>query len=239
MSDQPPRIFISYAQESGTHSQWVLELASKLRGDGLDARIDQYEQFPPEGWRAWMTEQIERANWVLIICTNEYKRRFDNNATGDCGRGVRWESQHITQALYEDKFQNTRFVPVLPPAADKQFIPVPLRDYPNFRLYDAYEALYRLLTDQPATPAPVLGDIRRLPPLSVPEVDAPTGGEATPSRPASLQAIYNPYPGLAAFKPEGRKFFFGRDDETACALERLMRARLSVSSAARALASPP
>lgn len=31
-----------------------------------------------------------------------------------------WESQHITPALYDDRFSNKRFVPVLPPAGDER-----------------------------------------------------------------------------------------------------------------------
>ncbi|MCI0354997.1 MAG: SUMF1/EgtB/PvdO family nonheme iron enzyme [Acidobacteria bacterium] len=215
MTEQPPRVFISYAQESDAHARWVLGLAARLRKDGLDAWIDQYEQFPPKGWRPWMTEQIERAHWVLVICTEDYKKRFDGNAPASVGRGVRWESQHITQELYDRKFHNTRFVPVLPPAGDEHCIPIPLKDYQKFRLDDEYEALYRLLTAQPSTPAPVLGKIRHLPPLSVPEVI-----DAEPPR------IPNPYPGLAAFTPEGRRFFFGRDEDTAKAVKRLLQTRL-------------
>jgi hypothetical protein len=58
-----------------------------------------------------MSEQIEQADWVLVVCTDEYRQRFDGNAPPGSGRGVRWESQHITQALYDDKFSNKRFIP--------------------------------------------------------------------------------------------------------------------------------
>jgi hypothetical protein len=115
-----------------------------------------------------MNEQIEQAEWVLVVCTDEYKRRFDGNTPAGSGRGVRWESQHITQALYDEKFSNRRFVPLLPPGGDEACIPFVLKDYRNFRLDEEYEALYRLLTDQPATPAPDLGEIRHLPPLPPP-----------------------------------------------------------------------
>jgi len=217
MTPDSPRVFISYAQESDAHAAWVLALASRLRGDGLDAWIDQYDQFPPNGWRLWMTEQIERATWVLVVCTQEYQRRFDGNAPPNVGRGVRWESQHITQQLYDAKFANKRYVPVLPPGGDERFIPLPLKDYRTFRLDGEYEALYRLLTDQPATPAPALGQIRRLPPLSIPE---------SPAAPPGPQPIANPYPGLAAFTPENHRFFFGRDEDTARVVRKLAQTRL-------------
>ena len=229
MTTDPPRVFISYAQvpgpdnEPGPQSQWVLELANKLRADGVDAVIDRYFDWLQDGWRRWMTEQIEQAKWVLVICTAEYLERFDGDAPADIGRGVRWESQHITQELYDHKFRNKRFVPVLPPGGDDRLVPVPLKDYKRFRLDDEYEALYRLLTDQPATPAPVLGQIRRLPPLPLPQARKPTSlsGSAAPP-----QAIANPYPGLAAFKPEDHRFFFGRDEDTARIIQKLGETRL-------------
>jgi hypothetical protein len=47
----PPRVFISYSHDSDKHRDRVLELADRLRADGVDAMIDQYIQSPPEGWR--------------------------------------------------------------------------------------------------------------------------------------------------------------------------------------------
>ncbi|MCM8663059.1 SUMF1/EgtB/PvdO family nonheme iron enzyme [Accumulibacter sp.] len=218
MIDHPPRVFISYAQESDAHSAWVLALARRLRDDGVEAVIDRYAAWPEKGWRPWMSEQIEQGDWVLVVCTDEYRRRFDGNAPPASGRGVRWESQHMTQALYDDKFSNKRFVPVLPPSGDERHIPLPLKDYRNFRLDNDYEALYRLLTDQPATPAPALGKIRRLPPLEVPDV--PQGTSPPPAPP-----LINPYPGLAAFKPEERRFFFGRQADSDRVIQRLEQTR--------------
>ncbi|SBT04891.1 hypothetical protein ACCAA_20020 [Candidatus Accumulibacter aalborgensis] len=111
MIDHPPRVFISYAQESGSHSAWVLALAHRLRQDGVDAVIDRYFPWVEKGWRPWMTAQIEQSDWVLVVCTQEYRQRFDGNAPAGSGRGVRWESQHITQALYDDKFSNKQSSP--------------------------------------------------------------------------------------------------------------------------------
>lgn len=51
MIDHPPRVFISYSQESDTHSAWVLALANKLRDGGVDAVIDQYFLWVEKGWR--------------------------------------------------------------------------------------------------------------------------------------------------------------------------------------------
>ncbi|WP_169071986.1 nSTAND1 domain-containing NTPase [Candidatus Accumulibacter contiguus] len=222
MIDHPPRVFISYAQESESHSAWVLALAHRLRHNGVDAVIDRYFPWVEKGWRLWMSEQIEQADWVLVVCTEEYRQRFDGNAPPGCGRGVRWESQHITQALYDDKLSNKQFIPVLPPAGDEHCIPLPLKDFRKFQLDAHYDDLYRLLTEQPETPVPALGKIRYLPPLSVP---APAPPATPPDAATAPPLIANPYPGLAAFKPEECSFFFGREADTARVLERLETSR--------------
>ncbi len=62
--DHLPRVFISYAHESESHSAWVLALAHRLRQDGVDAIIDRYFTGLEKGWRPWMSEPIEQADWV-------------------------------------------------------------------------------------------------------------------------------------------------------------------------------
>jgi len=36
--------------DSDEHCDKVLALALQLRRDGIDARLDQFEQSPPQGW---------------------------------------------------------------------------------------------------------------------------------------------------------------------------------------------
>ncbi|MHC4355693.1 MAG: SEFIR domain-containing protein, partial [Planctomycetota bacterium] len=49
-----PVVFISYSQDSDAHMDKVLALANKLRAEGIDAVLDQYEVSPAEGWPKWM-----------------------------------------------------------------------------------------------------------------------------------------------------------------------------------------
>ena len=44
----PPSVFISYSHDTEQHVDAVLWLANKLRSDGIDASIDQYEESPPK-----------------------------------------------------------------------------------------------------------------------------------------------------------------------------------------------
>jgi hypothetical protein len=47
-----PRAFVSYSHDSDEHCDKVLALALQLRRDGIDARLDQFEQSPPQGCRS-------------------------------------------------------------------------------------------------------------------------------------------------------------------------------------------
>ena len=44
-----PKVFISYSHDSKEHAERVLSLSDRLRRDGVDSQIDQYELSPPEG----------------------------------------------------------------------------------------------------------------------------------------------------------------------------------------------
>jgi len=44
-----PSVFISYSHDSPAHRDSVVALSDRLRADGVECRIDQYEESPPEG----------------------------------------------------------------------------------------------------------------------------------------------------------------------------------------------
>jgi hypothetical protein len=69
---EAPKVFISYSHDSPDHADRVLELSGRLRQDGIDCHIDQYEVSPPEGWPRWMVNKVEWANFVLVVCTETY-----------------------------------------------------------------------------------------------------------------------------------------------------------------------
>ncbi len=72
-----PKIFISYSHDSDEHRDFVRAISDRMRGEGLDCQIDQYiNGFPPEGWQHWMEKQIELADFVLLVCTPNYLKRY-------------------------------------------------------------------------------------------------------------------------------------------------------------------
>jgi hypothetical protein len=82
--------FISYSHDTAAHSQRVLELANVLRSHGVDVELDRYHVRPPQGWPRWCEEQLrpDKADFVLVICTDIYRQRVEGRTAADEGRGV-------------------------------------------------------------------------------------------------------------------------------------------------------
>lgn len=161
-------IFISYSHDSEPHREIVLQLAQQLRGWGLNVMLDRFVTVPPEGWPRWMVAQVEAADFVLVVCTALFCRRFEGRETPGKGKGATFEGLLATQLLYDANTINKKFVPVILADGDEAHVPTVFRPYTRYNLPDQFEALYRHLTDQPEIlPAP-LGPRKVLPPRSNP-----------------------------------------------------------------------
>ncbi len=161
------RVFISYSHDSATHIDHVLELSDRLRGDGVDCWIDQYEESPREGWPKWMLNQIQQADIVIAICTENYKARFEGTAKPGIGKGVKWEGAIVTQQMYERETDGEKTIPVVFADDDVAHIPLVLCSFTHYSYIEngeGYEKLYRRLTSQHDVPAPRLGAVKDLPP---------------------------------------------------------------------------
>ena len=185
-----PSAFISYSHDSAEHAARVLDLADALCDGGIDVILDRYvHPAPAEGWPRWMERNLDAAQFVLMVCTATYRRRVMGKEEPGEGTGVRWEGTLIYNRIAYGEPGGIRFIPILLPGAEPTHIPDPVRGHNHFRLatFDltdpGYEALYRHLTDQPATLRPGLGSIQNLPPKprpqAVPGPLPPSGGATT------------------------------------------------------------
>ncbi len=176
----PPKVFISYSHDSSEHKGRVRDLSDRLRQEGIDSNVDHYEQSPPEGWPRWMERQIDEADFVLVVCTETYERRYRGAEDPRRGLGGSWEGAIVTQHLYEAQANNTRFIPVLFSSSDETHVPFVLRGTTRYRVdtKDGYVRLYRHLTAQPEVRRPELGNRCVLPPLESEPGSATTEDEA-------------------------------------------------------------
>jgi hypothetical protein len=161
----PPKVFISYSHDSEEHEDRVLALSNRLRQDGFDARIDQYEVSPPEGWPVWMVRQVRESDFVLAICTETYLKRAERREEPGKGHGVILESVLTYQQIYDAGSKNVKFIPVLLQGGERSHIPDPLKPTTFYRCTtdEEYEQLYRRLTNQYEIDKPALGKLRPLP----------------------------------------------------------------------------
>lgn len=159
------RVFISYSHDSNDHADRVLTLADRLRAEGVEVAMDQYEVSPPEGWPSWMERQVRESDFVLVVCTDVYLRRAERREEPGVGHGVTFESTLSLQHLYDAGMRNTRFIPVVFKDRDTAYIPAPLLGATRYNIgtEKGYQGLYRHLTGQAETAAPSVGKLRQLP----------------------------------------------------------------------------
>jgi hypothetical protein len=164
------RTFITYAQENEEFKSRILLLADRLRSDGVDVRIDQYEPHPPQGWPRWMEDQFLHADKIIVVPSKKYLDRY-SQVDGE-GSGARFEAAILRSLLQKNGVSFERIAVATLAHDDHAYIPDLLHGCSRYGLSDNqnYEALYRWLTEQPAVSAPELGKIRRLPPKPRPKV---------------------------------------------------------------------
>ena len=225
-------IFISYSWDSEEHIKAVLALSNRLRADGIDCVLDQYEVSPPEGWPRWMDRRIASASLVIVICTETYLNRVTGKEIPEKGLGVKWEGNLIYQHLYNQGADNRKFIPVLLRDVDQSFIPVPLQGASFFSLQsdEGYQRLYGRILGRPQAEKPPLGERKAMPkkevktdfvtfienPIDIPLWDkakwratAFVGWEGSP--PALGIAFLNPNPAEEIFK-QWRQRYGARDE---------------------------
>ncbi|WP_343585525.1 toll/interleukin-1 receptor domain-containing protein [Flavobacterium sp.] len=102
-------VFISYSWDNAEHKEWVLKLANYLiEKAGCNVLLDQFDLAAGKELTHFMENSLEKADKVIIILTEEYKKRADSR-TGGTG----FEYSLISQGLYDLQSNNDKFIPVL------------------------------------------------------------------------------------------------------------------------------
>jgi len=116
-----PKVFISYSYDSILHEEWVLDLAEKLRSNGVDTLLDKWALHPGDSITQFMEQGISDCDFVLIICTENYKTKSDSRAGG-----VGYEESIISSDLLSSKNQR-KYVPILKSKEPNASIPIALK----------------------------------------------------------------------------------------------------------------
>lgn len=102
-----PTAFASYSWDDDAHKLWVANLATRLRADGVDVRLDQWHAVPGDQLPHFMEREIRDNYYVVVICTPHYKKKSDSRSGG-----VGYEGDVMTAEVFT-KRNDRKFIPVL------------------------------------------------------------------------------------------------------------------------------
>lgn len=102
-----PKVFLSYSHDSLEHKKWVLDLATRLRSNGVESVIDQWALGPGDDLPHFMEQNLATADRVLMICTESYVQKA-NTGTG----GVGYEKMIVTADLLR-RIDSNKIIPLI------------------------------------------------------------------------------------------------------------------------------
>lgn len=101
------RTFVSYSWDDDSHKDWVAELATNLRKNGIETILDQWHAIPGDQLPEFMEKEIRENDFVLIVCTPNYRLRSDERIGG-----VGYEGDIMTAEVHTQR-NHRKFIPIL------------------------------------------------------------------------------------------------------------------------------
>jgi hypothetical protein len=160
-SSQHPAAFISYSWSSPEHEDFVVSLATRLRENGIDVRLDKWDLKEGQDKYAFMESMVTDSaiSKVLVICDAKYMAKADGRVGG-----VGTESQIISAEIY-GKVKQDKFLPIVVEYDDAANPCLPT--FMASRIYidlsnddvfgDGFDQLLRAIYDKPRYKRPGLG----------------------------------------------------------------------------------
>ena len=102
-----PKAFISYSWDDTAHSEWVEQLATRLRSNGVAVTLDQWHAEPADQIPAFMERAVRENDFVISICTPRFKAKSDER-----DGGVGYEGDIMTAHVFAGG-NKKKFIPVL------------------------------------------------------------------------------------------------------------------------------
>jgi len=152
-----PKTFISYSHDTQQHKKWVLELATRLRNNGIDAILDQFELQPGADIPHFMETHLSASDKILMVCTDKYVDKA-NKGQG----GVGYEKMIITSNLLKS-IDERKIIPIIRQRGTSE-VPTFLKTklYINFSNDDdfefSYDELVRTIHNSPLFVKPSIGN---------------------------------------------------------------------------------
>jgi len=97
---EPVRVFISYAWEDDEYRFWVRRLATTLRRDGVDARLDAWHQQTGQDFPSFMNAEVRNADRILVLGSPQYRTKVHAFEELLGTTGVGWEAMLLTAQIF-------------------------------------------------------------------------------------------------------------------------------------------
>ena len=160
MIDKTPQVFISYSWTSNEYQERVIQLATKMRRDGIDVKLDVWDLKDGQDKYVFMEQCVTNPeiDKVLILSDKRYAEKA-NERRG----GVGDETTIISAEIYGHAVQS-KFIPVVMERSPsgEVFLPAYLksrlyRDLSGQNYENEYRELLRTIYDEPSHQKPEIG----------------------------------------------------------------------------------
>jgi hypothetical protein len=156
-----PTVFISYSWDSPEHENWIINLATKLCENGVNAILDKWDLGSlGKPLPHFMEQSITKSQRVICVMTPNYKKKTD-----DLSGGVGYEYSIISATVFTEGVNTSKFIPLFRSGTDSDAIPTVLkgRKYVDMRDNDQFQEKFvqELLRDihvEPKFKKPSIGN---------------------------------------------------------------------------------
>jgi hypothetical protein len=139
-----PKVFISYSYDDEKHRNWVYDLASKLRANGVDVIFDQFETRIGSDLPLFMEQGLGASNRVICICSDLFNKKANSGLSG-----VGYEKRIICKDIIKDS-STAWVIPLIRKNSSDEKLPLFLSSlkYISFEKDDKFlENFYDLLRE--------------------------------------------------------------------------------------------
>lgn len=162
MTEDQPKLFLSYSWSNPEHEARVLQLAEELTSQGVHVLLDKWDLQPGHDANAFMESMVTEPSVrkVALLCDKKYAEK-SNSRTGGAGT----EAQIITPAIYSSQKQD-KFVAIVMEKDDdgRAYLPtyytsrifIDLSDASKYT--DEFEKFLRWVYDKPLYMRPEIGN---------------------------------------------------------------------------------
>lgn len=114
-----PRVFISYAGDDKENAKWVKNLATRLRLNGIEARLDKFHLNAGVDLPQWMTNELIMADKVILVCDYNYMVKADVRKGG-----VGWETMIIQGDMLSHGETKTKYIALVRESEIDKALPI-------------------------------------------------------------------------------------------------------------------